>query len=210
MQADHASPMPDVSAHAILRPATAADSRTVALLWDVANAGQVASVFARNATAGVDWLARAATEIARSAGEMSHRNVTVAQDEAGEVAGMLVSLKAARRFTGFQLLRMPADQRPHYELIAQIEGAWFLRDLAVFPAHRGRGIGSALVEHGFARAREAGCETVALTTHETNGAFLARLERRGFRCKDTRFVRSHARYPPESRWILLTCPVPGA
>lgn len=204
--------MPDAAtlAPVTLRAATPADARAVASLWDVANNGHVASVFARGAPEGVSWLARAAAEIGRSTGEMSYRNVTIAEDDAGGVAGMLVSLVAARSFTKLEILRLPPDQRSHYELIAQIEGAYFLRDLAVAPEHRGRGVGSTLVAHGIARARATGCDAVAITTHETNTAFLARLERAGFRRRDARPVRRHARYAPDSRWILLTRPVEGA
>ena len=73
--------MPDAAtlAAATLRPATPADARDVAVLWDVANAGHVASVFARDVRGGRSWLDAAAAEIARPSGEMSWKNAVVAE-----------------------------------------------------------------------------------------------------------------------------------
>ncbi|MGJ3264916.1 MAG: GNAT family N-acetyltransferase [Salinarimonas sp.] len=202
--------MPDAATlAATLRPATPADARDVAVLWDVANAGHVASVFARDVRGGRSWLDAAAAEIARPSGEMSWRNAVVAE-AGGAVVGALVALKLTRRIGRLALLRLPPDQRSHYELLATVHGAYLLRDLAVLPEHRGRGIGAALIDAGIARARAAGCDRLAITTHETNTAFRAHLARRGFSEIDARPVRQHARYAPDSRWILLTCPVEGA
>lgn len=203
--------MPDAAtlAPAILRPATPADARAVALLWDMANAGHVASVFARAAPGEGTWLDAAADEIRAATGEMSWKNAVVAEAE-GVVAGALVALPLTRRIGRLDLMRMAADQRAHYELLAKVYGAYLLRDLAVLPAFRGRGIGAALIEEGIARARDFGCESIAITTHETNARFRAHLARRGFAEIDARPVRRHARYAPESRWILLTRPVEGA
>ncbi|WP_349371759.1 GNAT family N-acetyltransferase [Salinarimonas sp.] len=203
--------MPDAAtlAPAALRPATPADARAVALLWDMANAGHVASVFARAAPGEGTWLDAAADEIKSPWGEMSWKNAVVAEAE-GAVVGALVALRLTRRIGRLDLMRMAPDQRVHYELLAKVHGAWLLRDLAVLPAFRGRGIGAALLDEGERRARAAGCETLAITTHETNAAFRAHLARRGFAEIDARPVRRHARYAPESRWILLTRPVEGA
>jgi GNAT superfamily N-acetyltransferase len=44
----------------------------------------------------------------------------------------------------------------------------YLEDLMVDPAHRGRGIGRALIEALVARAREIGCETVYWHTDQGN------------------------------------------
>ncbi|GGK18144.1 GNAT family N-acetyltransferase [Salinarimonas ramus] len=203
--------MPDAAtlAPVTLRPATPADARTIAVLWDMANAGHVASLFARGARGRRSWLDDAADEIGRPAGEMSWKNAVVAEHD-GDVVGALVALRLTRRMGRVAMLRLPPDQRSHYELLAQVHGAYFLRDLAVMPEHRGRGIGSALIDAGVGRARAAGCETLAITTHETNESFRAHLERRGFTERDTRPVRLHARYAPQSRWILLARPVAGA
>lgn len=203
--------MPDAAtlSPAALRPATPADARAVAVLWDMANAGFVASLFARHAPEGGSWLDAAAREVRAASGDLSWKNAVVAERE-GRVVGALVALALTRRIGRLDLLRMPPDQRSHYELLAQVRGAFFLRDLAVLPEHRGRGVGAALIGEGVARARAAGCETLAITTHETNEGFRAHLAHRGFSEIDSRPVRRHSRYAPDSRWILLTCPVPGA
>jgi GNAT superfamily N-acetyltransferase len=44
----------------------------------------------------------------------------------------------------------------------------YLQDLFVEPGLRGQGHGRALIEHVYARAREAGCSRVWWLTHETN------------------------------------------
>ncbi|MGP9822642.1 GNAT family N-acetyltransferase [Salinarimonas sp. NSM] len=201
--------MPDAATSATIRPATPADARDVALLWDMANAGHVASVFARVADGARSWLDAAAAEIARPSGEMSWKNAVVAE-AGGAVVGALVALRLAERISRVALMRLPPDQRAHYELLARVHGAFLLRDIAVLPDHRGRGIGAALIDAGVARARAAGCDALAVTTHETNAVFRRQLGKRGFREIDGTPVRQHARYAPESRWILLTRPVEGA
>ena len=50
----------------------------------------------------------------------------------------------------------------------RIEPSCYLQDLFTVPAARGRGVGRALIEAVYARAREAGCSRVYWQTHESN------------------------------------------
>ena len=56
-----------------------------------------------------------------------------------------------------------------------------LENVAVHPAHQGRGIGRALLDHAETRARELGLSRVRLYTHETMTENLALYRARGYR-----------------------------
>lgn len=58
--------------------------------------------------------------------------------------------------------------------------AW-LEDLIVAPAHRGRGIGSDLIEHALSYARECGLKRITLLTGAENSGAQRFYRRHGFR-----------------------------
>ena len=55
-----------------------------------------------------------------------------------------------------------------------------LEDVVVDPAHRGRGLGAALVQAAIAEARNAGCRRITLLTDGLNAAAKAFYQRAGF------------------------------
>ncbi|HET6807023.1 MAG TPA: GNAT family N-acetyltransferase [Frateuria sp.] len=55
----------------------------------------------------------------------------------------------------------------------RIEPSCYMQDLFTVPAARGRGVGRALIEAVYARAREAGCPRVYWQTHESNATAMA-------------------------------------
>lgn len=55
----------------------------------------------------------------------------------------------------------------------RIEPSCYLQDLFTVPAARGRGVGRALVEAVYDRARAAGCSRVYWQTHEGNATAMA-------------------------------------
>ena len=55
----------------------------------------------------------------------------------------------------------------------RIEPSCYLQDLFTVPAARGRGVGRALIEAVYDRARAAGCSRVYWQTHESNATAMA-------------------------------------
>lgn len=55
----------------------------------------------------------------------------------------------------------------------RVEPSCYLQDLFTVPAARGRGVGRALIEAVYERARAAGCARVYWQTHEGNTAAMA-------------------------------------
>jgi GNAT superfamily N-acetyltransferase len=55
----------------------------------------------------------------------------------------------------------------------RIEPSCYLQDLFTVPQARGRGVGRALIEAVYERARVAGCPRVYWQTHESNAAAMA-------------------------------------
>jgi ribosomal protein S18 acetylase RimI-like enzyme len=81
------------------------------------------------------------------------RNVTVAEAE-GEIAGLIV--------------------------LAVDEEGFLIDNVAVAPAHQGRGVGRALLEHAEAAALGAGFDSIYLYTHELMTENLALYARVGY------------------------------
>lgn len=59
----------------------------------------------------------------------------------------------------------------------RIEPSCYLQDLFTVPAARGRGVGRALIEAVYERARAAGCSRVYWQTHESNATAMALYDR---------------------------------
>lgn len=55
-----------------------------------------------------------------------------------------------------------------------------LEDMVVAPQHRGRGVGTALLKHAIAFAREIGCKRITLLTDKENEAAHQLYEQQGF------------------------------
>lgn len=58
--------------------------------------------------------------------------------------------------------------------------AGWLEDMVVHPDHRGRGLGTRLLRHALAQARELGCSRLTLLTDTTNEAAQRLYAREGF------------------------------
>jgi ribosomal protein S18 acetylase RimI-like enzyme len=57
---------------------------------------------------------------------------------------------------------------------------FFVDNVAVDPSHQGTGLGKALLEHAEVAAREAGCDSIYLYTHERMTENLALYSRTGY------------------------------
>ncbi|HXS47483.1 MAG TPA: GNAT family N-acetyltransferase [Solirubrobacterales bacterium] len=81
---------------------------------------------------------------------------------------------------------------PGYASWATGERAGVLETLSVLPAHRGSGVGAALIEAAWSRLAELGVEDMAITTTKTNVDAHRFYERQGFR---QGFVVYHGKRP---------------
>jgi GNAT superfamily N-acetyltransferase len=129
-------------------------------------------------TARVEELA-SLIEIERAAGE-AFRQLgmgLVADDDPGSAEELVPYAEDGRAFVAVD----PADRPLAYLVVAALDGAAHIEQVSVDPAHAGRKIGRALIEHAETWARDRGLAALTLTTYVEvpwNGPYYERL---GFR-----------------------------
>jgi N-acetylglutamate synthase-like GNAT family acetyltransferase len=187
------------------RPATPQDARAIALLFDMANFGSIAAENGRKAKPGQDWIDVTTPSITDNNSEISYLHTLIAEAETGDVAGMVIAFKMIEFFKKSSLHKIPAHLRSFRELIMQYPGQYLIRDIAVFPSYQGQRIASRLLNRVVERAVTAGVEKVAVIVHDTNEKQIAHYQKRGFIRVDSRPVRWHPVYAPDSQWNLLVC-----
>jgi ribosomal protein S18 acetylase RimI-like enzyme len=187
------------------RPATPQDARDIALLFDMANFGSIAAENGRKAKPGQDWVDVTLPSITATNTEVSYVHTLVAEAESGDVAGMVISFKMIDHFKKSALHKLPAHLRSFRELIMQYAGQYLIRDIAVFEPYQGQRIASRLLNRAFERAVKSDVEKVIVIVHDTNEKQIAHYHKRGFIRVDTRPVRWHPVYEPNSQWNLLIC-----
>jgi ribosomal-protein-alanine N-acetyltransferase len=83
-----------------------------------------------------------------------------------------------------------------------------INNIAVLPAHRGRGYGSALLAHALEEAAAAGAQRATLEVRRSNDAARRLYERFGFRMAGVR--RDYYSHPTEDALILWRDGIAGA
>ncbi|QYU70259.1 GNAT family N-acetyltransferase [Leptolyngbya sp. 15MV] len=171
---------------AILRPAIKADSEAIAKLFLISSDGLAAYIWSRLAEAGEDLATVGARRYAPEGVAFSYENCVIAECE-GEVAGMLHA---------FPMEDDPGTApepdpvlRPYSEL--EDYGSLYVSGVALFPNHRGRGIGTQLMAEAAERAKELGLPRVSLICFEQNAAAMRLYGRLGYAEIDRRPIVPH-------------------
>ncbi|MBK8211474.1 MAG: GNAT family N-acetyltransferase [Rhodospirillales bacterium] len=158
-----------------IRPARREDSRTIAELFLISSDGLAAYIWSKVAEPGETTLDAGARRYARDGVAFSYQNCVLA-DLDGTVAGMAHS---------FPMDADPAAQaeadpvlRPYAEL--EDCGSLYLSGIALFPEHRGRGIGTQLMTAVDDRARALNRPRLSLICFERNEGAMRWYRRLGF------------------------------
>jgi ribosomal protein S18 acetylase RimI-like enzyme len=186
-----------------LRPATQADSQAIAALFLISSDGLAAYIWSRLAGPDEDLIAVGARRYAREDVAFSYQNCVIVE-RGGEVAAML---------HGFPMEHTPdappeADPvlRPYSEL--EDPGSLYVSGVALFPQHRGHGIGTRLMAAAVARARDLGLPRVSLICFERNAAAMRLYHRLGYREVARRPVVPHPTlHYADGDAVLLARPV---
>ena len=96
---------------------------------------------------------------------------------------------------------------PLLELEALAPGAWYLNVLATYAAHRGKGLGSALLSKAEDIARSAGHKTISLIAEDTHHDALRLYHSKGFREVARRPLVKGDWQVDASEWILFVKPL---
>lgn len=198
-------PMPASPPSAAFRPARTMDAALLAQLIDLAGEGIPAWLWRKQAAPGESPLDVGTRRAAREEGGFSYRNAWVIEHE-GRAVGMLLGYVQPDPFETGPLEELPRVVRPLVELEALAPGSWYVNAVAVVPGQRGRGLGSALMQHAAALARSAGCGQLSLIVAGENAA-AARLYRRlGYREVAARPIVPFEGFHYGGEWLLMVRP----
>lgn len=190
----------DNSVH--LRPARPSDSAELVLFADSASRRFTGWFWGEIADAGQSGL-----EVGRNVIETDTASVN-------HVSNWAVAELDGRIIGGLNSFVMPATTehpdpdialvaKPLNELKNLAEGSWYISVVAVHPEGRGHAIGTALLELGEQKARDAGCPLLTLMAGSFNVDAIRLYEKQGYVEWDRRPFVPFYGSDPEGEWVLL-------
>lgn len=180
-----------------LRPARREDSRLIAGLYRLSSEGVSDYVWSRLAEPGEDLLDVGERRYARENTPFSYRSTCLAE-HGGAVAGMLVA---------FPMHVDPGAReddpvlRPYAEL--EEDASYYICGVAVEAAHRGRGLGKALMARAEGDALAAGLGKTSLIVFEANAVALGLYRRLGYVERMRRPIVPHPLIHPRGDALLM-------
>lgn len=188
--------------HPPLRRAVPADAEALAELVNFAGEGMPEHIWQQMAAPGEDpWeLGRR-----RQAAKAADGQIYVIDEGAGAIAGL----------TGYPVPAapqpvpddMPAMFRPLQELENLAPATWYVNVLAVYPEHRGRGLGTRLLALAEDLAREAGLGAMSVIVADANHGAHRLYQRTGYHERARRPVHRDGWRTKTREWILLVKPL---
>lgn len=191
----------DIASSLNIRPAQKNDARALAKLIDIAGEGIPHWLWSGLCAADQSPLDIGEARAQRLDGGFSYTNAIVAA-QPDDILGMALSYpitEAPDDDPG----DLPAPIAPFIELEAQSVGTWFVNALAVFPGHRGLGIGASLLAADEDRALAQGFNAMSIQAFEQNHGAVRLYRRLGYREQARSPVRLHPCQPYYTGSVLL-------
>ena len=101
----------------------------------------------------------------------------------------------------------PDQFLPVFQLFQQAVGDWLVDCLAVYSTERGKGVGAALLDDCFDRARQSGARQISLVAEDSNHAALSLYRSRGFMQRAQRPYVPFNKKSETKYWLLLSAPL---
>ena len=167
----------DILEKILFRPARRDESRTIARLFSMASDGVADYVWTKYAKPGEDILDAGERRYSDESSLFSYRNCVIAES-GGKIAGMMAAFSMHR----------PDDPGASGEtdpVLAPYGGleqynSYYISGIALFPEHRGMGIGTKFLEIAEERAVRYNLPQLSLIVFEENEGAVRLYERRGF------------------------------
>ena len=178
------------------------DSSDLAILFDAASRRICAWCWSTLAAPGQSWFEVGRSHILNQPDATSyHSKWHVA--EAGGIVGALFGFSVPDPYDRLDLNEVSAPLRALVELEIVAKGCWLLQAVALFPEHRGKGHGPALIEHACQAARDAGHRRIALEVESPNTGAISLYRKCGFAEWDRRAYVPFPGSDDEGDWILM-------
>lgn len=186
-----------------LRPATLHDAVHLAMLVDMAAKGMSVKVWQGLAAPGQSPLEVGRARAMREGVSFTYRNATMAE-EGPAVVGGLVGYVIVPDDT--DIATLPPPFRPILELERLVPGHWYVNVLAVYPEHRGRGIGSLLLQEADRIGAGSAPGGMAIIVDESNAVARRLYVRHGYREVATRPIVPMPGVHAGEHFVLLAKP----
>jgi ribosomal protein S18 acetylase RimI-like enzyme len=183
-----------VQTQTIFRRATVDDCLAIAQLMQIASDGVCDYIWSlqQNEFPGLSLAEIGAQRYAEGEGNFSYRNCVMAAADPLAADPGLPSVQGMMMSFGIPPVDPAAPSDPAFDdgspdmavlapYMLEQPHSWYICALAVWPAYRGRGIGTQFLELAAAQARERGFPELSLLCFEQNGGALRLYQRRGFR-----------------------------
>ena len=196
-----------MSFKATFRAATRDDRYKIAELFRISSGGVAEYVWSTLAPhyPGLTLLEIGARRYASEEGAFSHNNCTIAE-HGEEVIGMMHA---------YPMKDEPEQEEPKEPMDPVLEsysrlevpGSYYISGMAVFPDHRGKGVGTKMLRIAKEKARQNGCREVSLLVFKQNEGAVTLYERGGFRINGRAPVVPHELIHYTSEVLLITASV---
>jgi GNAT superfamily N-acetyltransferase len=196
------------SARLVIRMGEEGDLDALCDLFDMANHGDIAAIWGREARPGETWKHVCTRNMLDPLSEIHFAKAVTAEID-GELAGALFFFHMRPTPAG-DVSALPIHARAFAILRSQTPECVFLRDMAVFPRFRGLRLATRLLDAAINSGFSAGLKHAVAIVHETNVKLLAHYHKRGFAEIGSHTVLEHSHHSPESRWLLLKLNAPAA
>jgi ribosomal protein S18 acetylase RimI-like enzyme len=183
------------------RRATLADVVDLAKLVEFASEGLALCLWTQLGGPGGDPWEVGRKRVSSETGGISYCHALIAE-LAGKTAGALIGYPLGDRPEPID--GTPALLVPLHELMNMAPATWYVHALAAYPAHRGHGLGTALLAAAAELAADAGMSCLSLIVTDTNTGARRLYERHGFREAARRKMVKEGWQHPGTDWVLLT------
>lgn len=193
--------MQDETMTTSIRQAVAADAHQLAKLIDIAGEGIPSWLWQKSCQDDQSPVDIGTQRAQRLEGGFSFTNAMVAERD-GDIAGMVLSypIEVASDDDPNDL---PAPIAPFVELENQSVGTWYVNALAVFPAHRNRGIGASLMQAVQTCATQKGYGRLSIQVYAQNTDAVRLYQQLGYDTSARSPVRLHPCQPYYTGDVLL-------
>ena len=139
-------------------------------------------------------------------GDYSYRNCVIAE-QAGEVAGMLLSFPMPPPDPHNRPQAPPFDGSDVFATYKYLEApdTWYVCGVALYPQHRGRGIGRRLMGLAHRQAGQRGYDRVSLVAFAKNEVAVRLYQRLGYRVIDQAPIVPHPLIRCTGEALLMVC-----
>jgi ribosomal protein S18 acetylase RimI-like enzyme len=188
------------------RYATPDDAPALAELANEAAEGMPLYMWSKRAEKGQDPWEIGMARAKREEGGYSYRHAVVYEEDEQVVAALigypLPDAPPARNYDD-----MPAMYVPLQELEDAAPGTWYVNFIAAYPAQRGRGYGTTLLDIGERLAADAGKRGVSLIVSDANAGARRFYERHGYSARKSRPIIKEDWETDGADWLLYIKPL---